>query len=312
MWNRHLHGTLSKLGFQPSIHDPCVYTLKEANGEYIFLAIVVDDILAASTSERLIRRFENNLKKVYTITSLGIPKRLVGLNIVHNPSGLTLDQVQFVKDVAMQFKQTKSKPVSSPMALGDVPSGASPDLPPGHKYLSLVRPLLWASLTRPDIAVAVSIACSKSIRPTKADLAAALRILRYLYHTPHIKLTFTRLLSAPLVCVHVDAAWANAPKSRSRYGYIICVYGSPVMWETKCTTMVCLSTAEAEYVAAVHAAKSAIWLSNMSVELCSIAPTTITLLEDNNACIQMATNPIISGRNRHFAMRMWWLASRPS
>ena len=71
--------------------------------------------------------------------------------------------------------------------------------------------------------------------------------------------------------------------------------------------MVCLSTAEAEYVAAVHAAKTAIWLANLSAELSSISPTPITLLEDNNACIQMATNPVVSGRNRHFAMRMWWL-----
>ena len=35
--------------------------------------------------------------------------------------------------------------------------------------------------------------------------------------------------------------------------------------------------------------------------------STVTLYEDNAACIRMATNPIVSARNRHFAMRMWWL-----
>ena len=307
LWNRHLHNTLTKLKFRRSVHDPCVYSLKTDDGECIFLAIVVDDILAASSSIRLLNQFEQDLKRSYKITSLGVPRRLVGLNITHFDNGLSLDQIQFVKDVAAQFKQTQSKPVSSPMALGEVPLGASPDLPPGHKYLSLVGSLLWASLTRPDIAVAVSIACTKSIRPTKADLAAALRILRYLLHTPHVKLTYIRSATAPTFCTYVDAAWANAPKSRSRYGYIVCIHGAPVMWETKCTTMVCLSTAEAEYVAAVHAAKSAIWLANMTAELCSTTMSPITLLEDNNACIQMASNPVVSGRNRHFAMRMWWL-----
>ena len=29
--------------------------------------------------------------------------------------------------------------------------------------------------------------------------------------------------------------------------------------------------------------------------------------EDNAVCVQMATNPVVSARNRHFAMRMWWL-----
>ena len=150
-----------------------VYTALKMPAEATFSSLLssADDILAAASSLHLIQRFEQDLKKVYTITSLGIPKRLVGLNIIHNSNGLTLDQTQFVKDVADQFKQTHSKPVSTPMVLGDVPSGASRLLPPGHKYLSLVGSLLWASLARPDIAVAVSITCTKSVQPTnKADV----------------------------------------------------------------------------------------------------------------------------------------------
>ena len=168
--------------------------------------------------------------------------------------------------------------------------------------------LLWASLTRPDIAVAISIACSKSTCPTKADLAAAIRILRYLLHTPHVKLTFRRPKDgSPRVCAYVDAAWSNAPQCKSRFGYIVYVFGCPIIWESKITTMVCLSTAEAEYVAAVHAAKTALWLSPMFAQLCGTRITTITMLEDNKACIQMINNPVVSARNRHFAMRMWWL-----
>ena len=74
------------------------------------------------------------------------------------------------------------------MALGEVPDGASPLLPPGHEYLSLIGSLLWTSLTRPDVAVAVSIVCSRSANPTKADLAKAMRILRYLLRTPEVEL----------------------------------------------------------------------------------------------------------------------------
>ena len=33
----------------------------------------------------------------------------------------------------------------------------------------------------------------------------------------------------------------------------------------------------------------------------------IHIFEDNQACIKMAENPEVSARNRHFAMRMWWL-----
>ncbi len=80
--------------------------------------------------------------------------------------------------------------------------------------------------------------------------------------------------------VYVDSAWCNAPKARSRYGYLVCVHGCPVIWETKLTTLVCLSTAEAEYVAAVHATKTALWLAQMIAELqCTPVPH-IHIFED--------------------------------
>ena len=310
-WNRHLHKTLSKLKYKRTPFDPCVYHRHDEDGTYIFLAVVVDDIIAASNSSNALQSFFTQMSAVYKIKDLGEPTRLVGLNIQKLPNGLALDQNQFVKDIARDFKQLKCKPVSTPIALGEVPEGASPQLPPGHRYLSLVGSLLWASLTRPDIAVAISIACSKSINPTKADLAAAIRILRYLLHTPHIKLRLLRSSTpCPLVAVYVDAAWSNAPKSRSRYGYMVCVRGIPVLWETKITTMVCLSTAESEFVAAVHAAKSALWLVNLAATLCNVHIPTVTMFEDNQACIKMTVNPVVSSRNRHFAMRMWWLRQK--
>ena len=71
--------------------------------------------------------------------------------------------------------------------------------------------------------------------------------------------------------------------------------------------MVCLSTAEVEFVAAVEACKSALWIARMYAELSGEAMTPVTVLEDNEACIRMINNPVVSARNRHFAMRMWWL-----
>ena len=79
------------------------------------------------------------------------------------------------------------------------------------------------------------------------------------------------------------------------------------MWVTKVSTMVCLSTAESEYVAAVQAAKSAIWIHEMVSELQGFQLPPIQMYEDNQACIRMVSNPVISGHNRHFSMRMWWL-----
>lgn len=54
--------------------------------------------------------------------------------------------------------------------------------------------------------------------------------------------------------------------------------------------MTCLSTAEAEYVAATEAAKELIWLRNLLTELGLAQPNPSILHEDNQACVHMATN----------------------
>ena len=137
-WNRHLHVTLTKLRYQRTPFDPCVYHRHDDDGSFIFLAVVVDGIIVAATSASKLNEFYAQMSAVYNFKDLGEPKRLVDLNIQKLPNGLALDQNQFVKDIDKDFKQLDSKPVTTPIALGEVPDGASPLLPPGHRYLSLV------------------------------------------------------------------------------------------------------------------------------------------------------------------------------
>jgi hypothetical protein len=308
LWNRHLDTTLGKIGFLRSKNDPCVYSARLRNGDIIILAVVVDDIIAAATNPASLSWLAQHLRAAYRITDLGPPALLIGLTISRTQQGLTICQNQFIRDLVKSFGQENCNPVPTPSTLGVVAADASPLLPPGHRYLSLVGSLLWCTITRPDIAVAVAIACTKSVRPTQADWNAAIRILRYLFHTLQLCLCYTPAAeNAPLIATYVDSAWGNARKSRSRYGFLVLILGNPVLWLSKVTTMVCLSTAEAEYYAAVHAAKSSIWLANLVAEITYVAIPTVTLYEDNAACIQMANNPVITARNRHFAMRMWWL-----
>ena len=71
--------------------------------------------------------------------------------------------------------------------------------------------------------------------------------------------------------------------------------------------MVCLSTAEAEFVAATEAAKDVIWLRGLLKELGADCAAPTTIYEDNQACVSMINNHSVSARNRHFAVKMSWL-----
>ena len=74
------------------------------------------------------------------------------------------------------------------------------------------------------------------------------------------------------------------------------------MWEAKVTTLVCLSTAEAEYFAAVHAAKSALYIVHLVAEITSTPCTAVIIYEDNAAWVQITINPVVSACNQHFVM----------
>lgn len=108
---------------------------KRTDKVFQVLAVVVDDIILASSSQSATDEFATSLKRTYAITDLGLPSRLVSLNIKVHSDRLTLDQNQFVKDLAAKFKQSSCKPVPSPKALGQVPECTSPLLPPGNRYL---------------------------------------------------------------------------------------------------------------------------------------------------------------------------------
>jgi ribonuclease HI len=65
----------------------------------------------------------------------------------------------------------------------------------------------------------------------------------------------------------VDADGASQDHRRAISGYVFMVDGGAVSWSSKKQELVTLSTTEAEYVAAMHAAKEAVWLRRLFGEI---------------------------------------------
>ena len=136
-----------------------------------------------------------------------------------------------------------------------------------HPYLSLIGCVLWVTITRPDISTAVSRACQRSKSMTMVDWLAVMFILRYLLTTVSHGLLYRAAARPLIVTAHVDAAFANESKQRSRYGFVVFLSGVPIMWTTRSATMVCLSTAEAEFVDVTEASKNVVWVCDLLVEI---------------------------------------------
>ena len=162
------------------------------------------------------------------------------------------------------------------------------------------------TITRPDVATtAVSRACQHSRNPTVAHWRAAIRILRYLATTATFSLYYGRALRPVTMSAYADAAFGNETERRSHYGHYIadCL----VCWQSKSTKSVCLSTAEAEYIASTECTKDVLWVRNMLAEIGFPQSQPTVLYEDNQGCVAMVNNHVVTGRNRHFCVKMAWL-----
>ena len=106
------------------------------------------------------------------------------------------------------------------------------------------------------------------------------------------------------LCGFTDADWAGSPTDRkSTSGGIFSIRSTVVSWYNKKKRSMALSSAEAEYMAAILAACDAIWMRKILVGLFGshLEPTVIYC--DNPSCIKLSANPVFHDRSKHIDIR---------
>ena len=96
-------------------------------------------------------------------------------------------------------------------------------------------------------------------------------------------------------------------KRRSRYGYIILLNSNMIAFGTGLAKYTATSTPEAEYVAIAHGLKELLWVYQLLLTMGVSIRLPITILEDNQACIQIADNPVSQRRTRHIDVRFHFI-----
>ncbi|KAI2501677.1 hypothetical protein MHU86_12801 [Fragilaria crotonensis] len=182
----------------------------------------------------------------------------------------------------------------------------------GFSYRSVLGALIYAYVVaRPDIGYAVTTLARFSDHPAKVHYDALRRIL-----IPDSSLPdFPQVQSSTELAGYVDAAHAtDLVTRRSITGLVFMFCGGPLAYKSKIQSTVSTSSTEAEFLAAVHAAKIAKYLRSILSELgyAQLGPT--TLFEDNAAAILMvnASRPTPRARHidiQHFALQEWKAAN---
>jgi hypothetical protein len=204
-------------------------------------------------------------------------------------------------------------------------------------YRQLLGELIYAyTLVRPDIGFAVCFLARFSQHPHREHYIALKNIARYLRRTIDWGILYWRPQSIDsLPDIHfdsppidsdlppfpslandslvgfVDASHAACLQTRrSVTGIAFCFGGSVIAYKSKMQPIVATSSTEAEFYAAVHAAKLAKYFRSILSDL-GFAPSTPTpLYEDNEAAIAMVNECRPTPRVRHldtqyFAIQEW-------
>lgn len=122
--------------------------------------------------------------------------------------------------------------------------------------------------------------------------------MRYLKGATRRCLTFTKhsKFSIEGFC---DSDYAtDRDRRRSVTGYVFQVWGNTVSWKSSLQEVVALSTTEAEYMALTAAAKEAIWLRKLCVEL-GFEQESVKIHCDSQSAIALAKNHVHHERTKH-------------
>ena len=135
-------------------------------------------------------------------------------------------------------------------------------------YASAIGSIMYAMVcTRPDVSFALS-ACSRyQSNPGLVHWAAVKNILKYLRRTKELFLVYggdEDLLAKG----YTDASFmTDHDDFKSQSGFVFTLNGGAVSWKSFKQNTVADSTTEAEYIAALEAAKEGIWITNFIIEL---------------------------------------------
>ncbi|KAG5869020.1 hypothetical protein JTB14_025909 [Gonioctena quinquepunctata] len=156
-----------------------------------------------------------------------------------------------------------------------------------------------AVVSRPDIAYSVGVASRFLNDPSKTHWNAVKIIIRYLNATSELGIHYSKEEQLQLSGFSNSDYASDKDTRKSTTGYIFKLCNGAVTWSSKRQHAVTLSTTEAEYVAACHATKEAIWIRRLMNDIGESVSMATPLNNDNQSAIKLIHNPEFHNRTKH-------------
>lgn len=165
----------------------------------------------------------------------------------------------------------------------------------------MIGALLYISTgTRADISYSVNYLSRFQNSYDETHYKYALRVLKYLYKTKDLKLTFKKNLDIEKLDCFVDADWAGDQLDRkSTTGYVIRLFGNTIYWKSKKQGSVTKSSTAAEYVALSESVSELKVIMNILKDFKVKLEKRINIFEDNSGVVAIAKYGNFTKNSKH-------------
>ena len=171
-WGSLFMVTITRWGFKKSSVDPCVFYLSEGIG-FIILVIVVDDMLFASNSERLLSTFKSKLENTFDVIFFNSLSSFLGWEITRFPKGIFVSQRRYISEIVNRHGLQTTNGTLSPLSIFYDPHIADATLSVSQHalYRTIIGELLYLTVcTRPDLTYSVNLLARNVHAPTLSHM----------------------------------------------------------------------------------------------------------------------------------------------
>lgn len=297
LWQMALRKYFLANGWTSCVLEENLFFKMSKNNQIMLAGIYVDDIISAFDASDCNEHaeFVQHISQAFKLKLIGVPSAILGMKIEQFKQGIKLSHEEYINKVLNRFQMGNCNSFPTPASDEKLSELDSPNTNEERQlmakvpYRSLIGELLYlAIMTRPDIAQMVSFLSRFQENPGRKHWVAAKRILSYLKGTKQIGLTFPYQSQRELLA-YSDANWASDDLNRkSVHGFIITLFGCPIIWLSKKQSLVALSTCEAEYIGMSEATREIRWVDQLLKEM-NIRVSIPILRCDNEAAENIAS-----------------------